>query len=315
MTTSKVLLTTSRILTLKTDSPFEQKQRERSLPGCTLRWRQKQLWVRCSEPGQRRYLPSLESEPWFVDCLKRSSVRLVCLDPKLGESGLKFWADGCEQANKKVFLRIPSNPELPGNRSSVSWWLKRAIDWLAAALLLLVLSPVMLGIIVLMRIYSPGPIFFQQWRVGERGKLFRIIKFRTMVVNAENMHHQVMGNQKGLHKRKDDPRVTPLGRWMRKYSLDELPQLFNVLRGEMSLVGPRPWALYDAVRISPEGQKRLNALPGITGAWQVEARSNLLDLEAINRCDLEYLRSWSVWRDLKLLLLTVPKVLSGFGAY
>lgn len=173
----------------------------------------------------------------------------------------------------------------------------------------------MLGLMLLMQVYSPGPIFFQQWRVGERGKLFRVLKFRTMMVDAEKLHHQVMGNQKGLHKREDDPRVTPLGRWLRKYSLDELPQLINVLRGEMSLVGPRPWALYDAVRISPEGQKRLRALPGITGVWQVEARSNLLELEAVNRCDLEYLRTWSLWGDLKILLLTLPKVLSGFGAY
>jgi lipopolysaccharide/colanic/teichoic acid biosynthesis glycosyltransferase len=173
----------------------------------------------------------------------------------------------------------------------------------------------MLGLMLLIRICSPGPVFFRQWRIGERGKLFRIIKFRTMIVDAEKLHHQVMANQKGLHKREDDPRITPLGRWMRKYSLDELPQLVNVLRGEMSLVGPRPWALYDAVRISREGQKRLNALPGITGNWQVKARSNQLDIEAVNHCDLEYLRTWSLWEDLKLLLLTFPKVFSGFGAY
>jgi lipopolysaccharide/colanic/teichoic acid biosynthesis glycosyltransferase len=136
-----------------------------------------------------------------------------------------------------------------------------------------------------------------------------------MVVDAEKLHHQVMGDLPGLHKREDDPRVTRLGRWMRQYSLDELPQLINVLRGEVSLVGPRPWALYDAVRISPEGQRRLNARPGITGLWQVKARAHLLDIEAVNHWDLEYLSTWTLWQDLKLLVMTVPKVLSGSGAY
>ena len=122
-------------------------------------------------------------------------------------------------------------------------------------------------------------------------------------------------NQKGLHKLEQDPRITCLGKWLRKYSLDELPQLFNVLRGEMSLVGPRPWALYDALRLEEKGKKRLNALPGITGAWQVTARSKLLDLDAVTNCDLEYLYDWSLVKDLKILMLTVPKVVNGSDAY
>jgi lipopolysaccharide/colanic/teichoic acid biosynthesis glycosyltransferase len=97
--------------------------------------------------------------------------------------------------------------------------------------------------------------------------------------------------------------------------LDELPQLINVLRGEMSLVGPRPWALYDAIRIKPELHQRLNALPGMTGAWQIEARSEQLDLDAVTEQDLQYLKNWSLWQDLKILLLTVPSVLKGHGAY
>jgi lipopolysaccharide/colanic/teichoic acid biosynthesis glycosyltransferase len=151
--------------------------------------------------------------------------------------------------------------------------------------------------------------------VGERGKLFQVLKFRTMIVGADAIHHQVMGNQSGLHKRADDPRITSLGRWMRRFSIDELPQLFNVLRGEMSLVGPRPWALYDAIRITPELRHRLKALPGLTGAWQVESRSKMLDLNAVNRRDVIYLKSWSLRQDLLFLLLTIPKVLSGSGAY
>ncbi len=283
--------------------------------GCALKWRCRQLSVRRSQQIRSIDLPALENEQWLGECLHNSSVRLIRIEPDLGEAKLKLWAAACAKANKPLFLRLPPAGSLPGKRSPLLWGLKRLIDWIAAALLLLVLSPVMLALMALVRLSSPGPVFFTQWRVGERGRLFRIFKFRTMVVDAEKLHHQVMGNLSGLHKREDDFRITPIGRFLRKYSLDELPQLFNVLVGEMSLVGPRPWALYDAVRLSKSEQRRLNALPGITGDWQVKARSHLLDLEAVTRCDLEYLHSWSVWRDLKILLMTIPKVLSGVGAY
>lgn len=173
----------------------------------------------------------------------------------------------------------------------------------------------MLLVALSIKFNSSGPIFYCQWRVGTRGQLFKIYKFRTMTVDAELKHHEVMKAQEGLHKVENDPRVTFVGKWLRKYSLDELPQLINVLKGEMSLVGPRPWALYDALRLGKLGQQRLNALPGITGAWQVESRSNQLDLNDVTKCDLEYLYSWSLIQDLKILLLTVPKVISGFGAY
>lgn len=282
---------------------------------CMLKWRQNKLLVRRRNLDNHPCLSTLENDQRLTECLKRSPVKLVSLDYELGETQLKRWADACEQAGKPVFLRIPSLRELPRKRHPLNWFIKRIIDVLAASLLLLVLSPILLLLAFWVRMSSPGPIFFKQWRIGKRGKFFRILKFRTMVVDAEALHHQVMGDMPGLHKCKDDPRVTPLGRWLRKYSLDELPQLINVLRGELSLVGPRPWALYDAVRISPEGKRRLNARPGITGSWQVEARSTLLDLETINHWDLDYLRRWSVRQDLMLLLRTVPKLLSGFGAY
>lgn len=313
MTSSKILLTTSRISNLELDS-LSQQQKQQDSPPCSLKWRKGKLWVKRVEQVEPLEIPALESKQWIKDCLARSPVQQICLDPALGEKGLKFWADASEQAQKQVYLRIPPHPKLP-RKPSPRWWLKRASDWGATTLLLLVLTPVMLGLALLVQTSSPGPIFFRQWRVGKRGKLFQVFKFRTMVADAEERHHEVMGDQQGLHKREDDPRITPLGRWMRKYSLDELPQLFNVLRGEMSLVGPRPWALYDALRISPAGRRRLKATPGITGPWQVEARSKLLDLEAVNNRDLEYLRGWSLGRDLKILLMTIPKVISGFGAY
>lgn len=246
--------------------------------------------------------------------ISKVDVKLIRVKPEIGEARIKQLANVCQRSEKSVFLRLPHATELPQKNRAIAWTIKRTIDWLAALIILIVLSPVMLGLAVIVATTSKGSIFFHQWRVGERGKLFRIIKFRTMITDADKLHHAVMTGQTGLHKCEADPRITTVGRWMRKYSLDELPQLFNVLLGEMSLVGPRPWALYDALRINGDGKRRLNSLPGVTGAWQVSARSTMLDLDAVTECDLSYLRHWTLWSDLKILLMTVPKVLSGFGA-
>lgn len=278
-------------------------------------WRQRKLIVKQTSEQETIPLSALEHFDSLVDCLSRSPVEMVLLDPTLGDDQLKFWANACQKAGKSAYLRLRSNPQAPHKQRPLYWQTKRILDWAVACLMLILLGPVMLFLAGFMAFSTPGPIFFQQWRVGERGKLFKIIKFRTMVVGAEQLHHQLMSNQTGLHKLQNDPRVTPMGTWMRKYSLDELPQLFNVLRGEMSLVGPRPWALYDAVRITPNLKHRLNALPGITGAWQVQSRSLVTDLNAVNHCDLTYLNSWSLSTDLKFLLMTIPKVITGFGAF
>lgn len=245
----------------------------------------------------------------------KRDVNLVYAKPEIGEARLRNLADVCQRSDKTVLLALPHADELPQNNKAIAWNVKRIIDWLAALVILMILSPVMLSLAAIIASTSSGSVFFHQWRVGEQGRLFRIIKFRTMITDADKLHHLVMTGQTGLHKCEDDPRITPVGRWMRKYSLDELPQLFNVLRGEMSLVGPRPWALYDALRINGNGKRRLQSLPGVTGAWQVSARSTMLDLDAVTECDLSYLRNWSLWSDLKILLMTVPKVLSGFGAF
>ena len=252
--------------------------------------------------------------PNFEDLLKLARIEKLFVPTHCSETELKQWADICEPYSIAVFLQLPPCSILPQQRSRLRWTLKRSLDRIAAAILIAILSPILIAIAAIVRRDSQGTIFFKQWRVGEQGKLFRIYKFRTMISNAETLHQQVMGTQAGLHKLQNDPRITRCGRWLRKYSLDELPQLFNVVRGEMSLVAPRPWALYDALRISPEGQQRLNALPGITGAWQVEARSTLLDLEQVNHRDLKYLKQWSLREDFRILCLTIPKALSGFGS-
>lgn len=303
------------ILSVNPSHTFPEEKQSKSFANYTLKWRQRQLFVQRTNQDQTPYLPCLEDQERLSACLERSQVELVRLSSDLSETEIIYWANACRQAGKKVFLQIPSTPLLPKKRAQFTWLCKRLLDQSIAIVALLLLSPLMLGLALLIYNQSPGSILFWQWRVGERGRLFQILKFRTMIEGAEELHHQIMANQPGLHKHKNDPRVTPIGRWMRRYSLDELPQLINVLRGEMSLVGPRPWALYDAIRISPEMRQRLNALPGITGAWQVAARSNLLDINAVTRCDLEYLKSWTFWQDLKILLLTIPKVFEGFGAY
>lgn len=285
-------------------------------PACELERKQDKAFVKPLNFDQNTFQTILENEQQLIEYLKSSSVKLIYIDPALGEKALKNWVNTCRYLQQQVFLWIPSyDQKLASKHNPFSWKLKRLMDLIVATVLLLVLAPIILVLALLVLVSSPGPILFCQWRVGSQGQLIRIYKFRTMVAGAEKQHHQVMGNQRGLHKLEDDPRITPLGKWMRKYSLDELPQLFNVLEGKLSLVGPRPWAIYDAIRISREGQVRLNAMPGITGAWQVEARSRLRDIEAVNNYDLKYLKHWSLGWDLQILLKTIPRVISGFGAH
>ena len=308
--TANIVLQTSKVLALGLDSSEAQSY----LPRCKLKWRQKNLWVK-SFPSNADYsFPALTRKQWLESCLRNSLVKRVCVDRQLGEQGIKLWADTCQQAGKPIFIRLNSYSKLSNCHQTIYWKLKRVGDLFAALMLLIVSAPLILAVAILIKIFAPGPIFFSQWRIGERGKLFKIYKFRTMTVDAEPQHCKVMENQKGLHK-EQDLRITFLGKWLRKYGLDEIPQIFNVLRGEMSLVGPRPWALYDGLRLDKTDKKRLNALPGMTGAWQIQSRSNLLDLNAVTKCDMDYLYEWSLVKDIKILLLTIPKVLSGFGAY
>jgi len=241
-------------------------------------------------PGQvlQPYLPSLDKEQSLVKCLEHSAVSLVRIDPKLGEYWLKVWASACEQASKPIFLRIPS-AEQPFKQGTPWRSLQRLVEWIVALVFLLAVSPGMLLLILLMRIYSPGTVFEREWRVGKRGKLFRAIKFRTTAVNKKALPDKAISDSGQLcpytfannfSVEEDEQNVTPLGRWMRKYNIDNLPQLFNVLQGEMSLVGPRCWTLEEAVQLSSEKQRELNKVPGITGSWEVETNSNKLHLDS-----------------------------------
>lgn len=245
-------MATSKTPILPTIKPFESQQQEPQSVQSALKWRQKQLLVSTQKQTKQPHLPALESKQWLVECLQRSSIRLIRLDADLGEASLKFWLDACEQANKPVFLRLPNASKLPKHRRSMIWWLKWTLDWSAAALLLLILSPVILGLICLIRIQSSGPIFCWEWGVGEQGKVFRLLKFRTTVGNSEALENQLMSEPNNLQKYQDAAKIPLLGHWMCNYGLDKLPHLFNVLRGEMRLVSSRLWTLNQVLRQGKE---------------------------------------------------------------
>ena len=211
--------------------------------------------------------------------------------------------------------RLQDVLELPHN--SFSLLVKRLLDLLASSLAILVASPVLLGIAIAISITSPGPIFFNQERLGRGKRRFRIHKFRTMVIDAEKLMAQVehLNQSKGpTFKLDKDPRITPIGSFLRRTSLDELPQLFNVWLGDMSLVGPRPLPLRDYRGFSEDWhRRRFSVKPGITCLWQVNGRSSI-GFDRWMELDIDYIDRWSLWLDLKILVQTIPAVMRGSGA-
>jgi exopolysaccharide biosynthesis polyprenyl glycosylphosphotransferase len=208
--------------------------------------------------------------------------------------------------------------------------MKRAVDLVASLALVVVLGPVLAAIAIAIRLTSPGPIIFRQERLGQHGRTFTLYKFRSMYAKCDpRLHveyvkrfiagtaeaHADAGTNGVVYKLTRDPRVTPVGAFLRRTSLDELPQLFNVLKGEMSLVGPRPPIAYELEAYDLWHRRRvLEAKPGITGLWQVTGRSRMR-FDDMVRLDLEYAKAWSLWLDLKILLRTARVVLSGAGAH
>ncbi len=234
-------------------------------------------------------------------------------------------------------LSVPRSAEIAGVHPTTVWrrgrplveltapslkgWqlaVKRVADLIGAVVGLIVLSPVFAVIAVLVKLESPGPVFFTQQRVGRGGKRFRIIKFRTMVDGAEGQRDELLSqsvySDPRLFKMPHDPRTTKLGRWLRRTSLDELPQLVNVLRGNMSLVGPRPPLPSEVDLYEAHHYARFDAKPGMTGPWQVAGRNDVTDFEQVIALETAYVRAWSVWLDVKLILQTVPAVFRRRGA-
>ena len=234
--------------------------------------------------------------------------------------------NGDEPASNPVLY-----PDLLGRDSSAKAprAIKRVVDILGSSLALILFSPVFLLIALAIKLTSKGPVFFRQKRMGQYGSMFTFLKFRSMYVNNDSSIHQeyvkalIAGqaerngkeNGEGVYKITDDPRITAVGKFLRRTSLDELPQFINVLCGEMSLVGPRPPVAYEVEAYDVWHRRRvLEAKPGITGLWQVNGRSRV-EFDEMVRLDLRYARTWSPWLDLKILLRTPGAVISGGGAY
>ncbi|MEM9219701.1 MAG: sugar transferase [Cyanobacteria bacterium P01_F01_bin.150] len=214
---------------------------------------------------------------------------------------------------------IPTLKFAPPLFAGINFWLKRYVDFFGALIIFALLSPVYALIAIAIRLDSPGPIFYKQTRVGLHGQEFKAWKFRSMVVNADALQKELEAKNETadgiLFKMKDDPRITRVGKFLRQYSLDELPQIFNVLFGEMSLVGPRPLPLRDVEKFAESHFIRHEVLPGITGLWQVSGRSDVMDFNKVIRLDLMYIENWSLWLDFKILLRTIEVVLKKTGAY
>lgn len=199
---------------------------------------------------------------------------------------------------------------------ALAGFIKRCLDLLLASIAILLLWPLMLLIAIAVRLESPrGPVIYPSLRAGKRGAPFNCYKFRTMIPGANELRKAIyhLNQRKGpFFKIADDPRITRLGRFLRKYSFDELPQLWNVLKGDMSLGGPRPHPVEDVAQYGPGHEQRLEVTPGITGLWQVSARTNP-SFETCVVLDIGYIRYWSLFLDFMILLRTIPAVLAGEG--
>ncbi|BAY32924.1 sugar transferase [Nostoc carneum NIES-2107] len=226
-------------------------------------------------------------------------------------------AKGCTVENLALWNQIDSVNLSPQSlHPSISSTAKRLIDILGAIIGLIITAVVAVPVAILTFVDDPGPIFYSQIRCGLQGKPFRIWKFRSMVVNADKLKHLVKNQAQGhIFKAVDDPRITRVGKFLRRTSLDELPQFWNVLLGDMSLVGTRPPTPDEVIHYEPHHWERLQVKPGITGEWQANGRSSITDFEKVVSMDIDYQRKWSVVYDLSLILKTIRVVFLKTGAY
>jgi exopolysaccharide biosynthesis polyprenyl glycosylphosphotransferase len=197
------------------------------------------------------------------------------------------------------------------------WVLKRGFDLLVSLLIVVIGLPIWIAIAIAIKAESRGPMLYRDRRVGLNEREFEMIKFRTMRADAPNLQKRLEADNEAdgaLFKLRDDPRVTRVGAFLRRFSLDEVPQVLNVLRGEMSLVGPRPLPIRDYKLLEPWHRKRYLVLPGMTGLWQIAGRSDL-SFDDLVRLDFYYLENWSIWLDISILFRTIPAVLAARGAY
>jgi exopolysaccharide biosynthesis polyprenyl glycosylphosphotransferase len=248
----------------------------------------------------------------FLELLRSVRLRGIPLRVVPGALALMRSRPAVSQSLGLPLLEV-SYPRLDNSQRA----LKRALDVTVSLGGLLLLSPLFLAVAVAIRLGSPGPILFRQKRIGADGRVFICYMFRSMYEGAERRQAELepLNEADGpVFKIKDDPRVTPAGRLLRRWSVDELPQLVNVLKGEMSLVGPRPLPVRDFYRMEEAHKRRLEAVPGMTGYWQISGRSNL-SFEEMVRLDLYYIENWSLSFDVKIILRTLGAVVRREGAY
>lgn len=246
---------------------------------------------------------NLPVEVWSAGAQVRLALSLVGLDTRLSSPA---GTEGVEP-----FQRGADEPRLPITHPSVRSRLKRLIDVAGASLGLVILLLLLPFMALAIRIDSPGPVFFRQERLGWMGRPFRLWKFRSMVADAEALRDRVPNEARGaFFKNRNDPRITRVGRFLRRTSLDELPQFWNVLRGEMSLVGTRPPTPDEVERYAVPSWQRLDVRPGMTGEWQVHGRSSITAFEDVIRMDLRYQEKWSMAYDLHLILQTLRVIFS-----
>ncbi|PSN18837.1 UDP-phosphate galactose phosphotransferase [filamentous cyanobacterium CCP5] len=246
----------------QTSSMAESSDRSGSVPKnlCTLRWRQDKLWVnRVAEGPDRIVLPALAKPEWFRSCLIRSNASAVCVDPALGPQAIKMWAEACHGAQKSLYLRLPKYAGSPRRKQPIAWFLKRLFDYGVAAVAIVLLSPLMLAIAAFIWVEDKGPVLSYQWRLGQGGRLFRAYQFRSQLTCSTDPADAVGVELPAAES------LTSVGGWLKRTHLNLLPMLINVLQGEVSLVGPHPWSIYDLAALPATPKVRLNVLPGIAG--------------------------------------------------
>jgi exopolysaccharide biosynthesis polyprenyl glycosylphosphotransferase len=294
-------------------------------------------------PDRARHIlgvvPLLPRETDIAAVTRQLEIDRVMLTPALSESRRRELVCDLSELGVHVDL-IPSWSDVVGTRLDLhemegmpvltlprpglgrsALRLKRALDVMLASAALLVLAPLLLILTVAIKLESPGPVLFRQRRVGKDDQIFELLKFRSMRADADACKLEVAelnfhggANDNGMFKIREDPRITRVGRFLRRYSLDELPQLLNILRGEMSLVGPRPLIENEDRQVEGRFRRRLDLTPGLTGLWQANGRSEIPFEEMVN-LDYLYVTNWSLWGDVKLLMRTCAAVLQGRGAY
>ena len=245
------------------------------------------------------------------DTLEQARVHGVDLRVVPDLYGALSWSNRIEYIGQ-----FPTIPLHRGYVPEVALVLKRMLDIVFSTAFLILLSPVFVAIAILVKLDSRGPIFYSSERIGKKGRVFRCMKFRTMVRDAERRRADVMHmNERDgvLFKISNDPRITKMGRFLRKYSLDELPQFFNVLKGDMSVVGPRPPIASEVKEYKLSHLRRLDVTPGVTGLWQVQARQDP-SFDSYISLDMTYIENWSIWLDIKIIMRTIAVVFAGTGS-